>query len=128
MLAFIRTDGLERSSLYSPIHYIILGMIVPVTTWMGDCYVLGFAPVPRVQFCSHSTKALRVRRIHVCELVWPGGKAGKQEGPRFESASALFLFESCGLWTLSCDFVPHSYETVKWLSSLPTLMQKSFWW
>ena len=31
-----------------------------------------------------------------------------------------FLFKSCGRWTLSCDFVPHSYETLKWLSSLPT--------
>ena len=39
-----------------------------------------------------------------------------------------FLFKSCGLWTLSCDFVPHNYETLKWLPSLPTLMQKSFWW
>ena len=35
-----------------------------------------------------------------------------------------FLFKSCGL---SCNFVPHN-ETLKWLSSLPTLMQKSFWW
>ena len=40
----------------------------------------------------------------------------------------FFLFTSCGLWTLSYDFVPHNYETLKWLSSLPTLMQKSFWW
>ena len=39
-----------------------------------------------------------------------------------------FLFKSCGLWTLSCDFVPHNYETLKWLSSPPILMQKSFWW
>ena len=39
-----------------------------------------------------------------------------------------FLFISCGLWTLSCDFVPHSCETLKWLSSLPSLMQESFWW
>ena len=31
-----------------------------------------------------------------------------------------FLFRSCGLWTLSCDFVSHNYETLKWLSSLPT--------
>ena len=30
--------------------------------------------------------------------------------------------------TLSCDFVPHNYETLKWLSLLPILMQKSFWW
>ena len=39
-----------------------------------------------------------------------------------------FLFRSCGLCTLSSDFVPHNYETLKWLSSLPTLMQKSLWW
>ena len=26
----------------------------------------------------------------------------------------FFLFTSCGLWTLSCDFVPHDYhETFK---------------
>ena len=25
-----------------------------------------------------------------------------------------FLFKSCGLWTLSCDFVPHN-ETLNWL-------------
>jgi len=31
------------------------------------------------------------------------------------------------MWTLYCDFVPHSYETLKWLSSLPILMQESFW-
>ena len=29
---------------------------------------------------------------------------------------------------MPCDCVPHNYETLKWLSSLPTLMQKSFWW
>ena len=34
-----------------------------------------------------------------------------------------FLFKRCGLWTLSCDFVPHNYKTLKWLSSLPILMQ-----
>ena len=39
-----------------------------------------------------------------------------------------FHFKRCGLWTLSCDFVPHNYETLKWLSSLPILMQESFWW
>ena len=38
-----------------------------------------------------------------------------------------FLFKR--LWSVDTeDFVPHNYETVKWLSSLPTLMQKSFWW
>ena len=44
-----------------------------------------------------------------------------------ESASLSFLFKSCGLGTLPCDFVPHNYETLKWLSLLRTLMQKSFW-
>ena len=39
-----------------------------------------------------------------------------------------FLFKSCGLWTLSCVFVPHNYRTLKWPLSLPTSMQKSFWW
>ena len=36
--------------------------------------------------------------------------------------------QCCSLWKLSCDFVTHNYETLKWLSSLPTLMQESFWW
>ena len=63
-----------------------------------------------------------------CEPVWASDKTGwYAEGPQFKSGSALILFKSCGLCTLSCDFVPHSYETLKWLSSLPTLMQKSFW-
>ena len=44
------------------------------------------------------------------EPVWPSGKAlgWKAEGARFESARLSFLFESFGLWTLSCDFDPHS--------------------
>ena len=28
----------------------------------------------------------------------------------------------CGLWTLSCDFVPHNYEALKWLSSLQVIL------
>ena len=55
--------------------------------------------------------------------------AGKQKDLGSNLFRLCFLFKSCGLWTLSCDFVPHSYETLKWLSSLPTLkMRKSFWW
>ena len=46
------------------------------------------------------------------EPVWPSGKAlgWLAAGPRFESASALFLFKSCGLCghCLVCDFVPHN--------------------
>ena len=47
------------------------------------------------------------------EPVWPSGKAlgWYAEGPRFDTASALLsLQKGCGLWTLSCDFVPHNYE------------------
>ena len=41
-----------------------------------------------------------------------------------ESASALLSHQK--LWSVdSCDFVPHNYETLKWLSSLPTLNAKS---
>ena len=45
-----------------------------------------------------------------CELVWPSGKAlnCEAEGLRFDSASDLIsLQKCCGLWTPSCDFVPH---------------------
>ena len=52
-------------------------------------------------------------------------QAGKQKDLGSNLLRLSFLFKSC-LWTLSCDFVPHNYETLKWLSSLPILMQKSF--
>ena len=40
-------------------------------------------------------------------------EAGKQRhfGPNLLQFS--FPFKSCGLWTQSCDFVPHNYETLK---------------
>ena len=55
-------------------------------------------------------------------------QAGKQKDLGSNLLWLSFLFKGCGLWTLSCDFVPHNYETSKWLSSLPTLMHKSFLW
>ena len=60
-----------------------------------------------------------------CDPVWP---SGKQRDLGSNPLRLSFHFKGCGLWTLSCDFVPHNYERLKWLSSLPTLMQKSFWW
>ena len=54
--------------------------------------------------------------------------AGKQTDLGSNPLRLSFLFKSCGLWTLSCDFVPHNYETLKWLSPLTILMQGSFWW
>ena len=42
------------------------------------------------------------------QSVWPSGKAGKQKDPGSNSLRLSFLFKSCGLWTLSYDFVPHN--------------------
>ena len=60
------------------------------------------------------------------EPVWPSGKQ-KDLGSILLRLS--FLFKKvvvCGhcLVTLSLTI----NETLKWISSLPTLMQKSFWW
>ena len=67
----------------------------------------------------------RVSRFGLAVRRW----AGKRRGLGSNPLRLSFLFNSCGLWTLPCDFVPHNkYETLKWLSTLPTLMQKAFWW
>ena len=65
-------------------------------------------------------------RFQIREPVWPRGRA---VGPRFDTASALRSLQKvvvCGhglvTWSLTIN------ETFKWLSSLPILMQKSFWW
>ena len=47
------------------------------------------------------------------EPVWPRGKAGKRNDLGSIPLRLSFLFKSCGLWTRSCDFVPHDYETLK---------------
>ena len=64
------------------------------------------------------------------EPVWPSDKVllrlvSGGTSVRIRRLRLSFLLKSCGLWTLSCDFVPHNYETLKWLSSLPILMQES---
>ena len=57
------------------------------------------------------------------------------EGPRFEPASALLALQK--LWSVHTALSrcppppPHTHtlnETFKWLSSLPMLLQESFWW
>ena len=55
----------------------------------------------------YEANLLKKRREPVC----PDGKASgwQVEGPRFESASALFSLQKYfDLWTLSCDLVPHN--------------------
>ena len=42
-----------------------------------------------------------------CDPVWPSGKAGKRKDLGSNLLRFSFLFTSCGLWTLSCDFVHH---------------------
>ena len=48
-------------------------------------------------------------------------------------SALLSLHRGCSLWTLtvsSCDFVPHTELTLKWLSRhrLSILLQELFWW
>ena len=84
-------------------------------------YSMGFAK-------SHTEVLATQMGVMIREPVWPSSKAGKQKDLSSNLLRLSFVFKSCGLWTLSCDFVPHNYETLKWLSSLPILMQKSFRW
>ena len=72
--------------------------------------------------------ALSSSSIDLSEPVWPSGEA-LGEVPRFESALGSPFsskVEVCGhcLVTLFLTI----YDTLKWLSSLPILMQESFWW
>ena len=88
------------------------------------------------ELCVHQRIVWRPRAVktEVTELwsVWAG--LAKRKGVRLVNRGTWVRirlgspFSSRTLWTLFCDFVPHNYETLKWLSSLPTVMQKSFWW
>ena len=88
------------------------------------------------RFCGRKVICLLIYRksqLLLSEPVWPSGKAlGKRKdlGGSGDTALVLLSVSSKRLWS-SVDytvFVLHNYETLKWLSSLPTLMQKSFWW
>ena len=102
----------------------------------SPCYLLFFLPrlPPPVTSCFFFLIfflllrfffAVVVVLFFFCEPVWP---SCKERGLGSNQLRLSFLFKSCGLWTLSCDFVLHNYETLKWLLSLPILMQESFWW
>ena len=68
-------------------------------------------------------------RPPMCDPVWPSGKAlSGRTWVRYRFGSP---FSSKRLWFVHtvlwlCPSLPT--ETLKWLSSLPILMQKSFWW
>ena len=50
-----------------------------------------------------------------CELVWPVVRleAGKQRDLSLNPLRLSFFLKSCGLWTLSCDFIPHNWWNIK---------------
>ena len=52
---------------------------------------------------------MQLNSLHVFKF----NAASCPQRPRFESTSALLSLQNCGLWTLSCDFVPNNYETLK---------------
>ena len=59
-------------------------------------------------------------------IKWEGGGSlykpnATLEGPRFDPLLLSFLFKTCGLWTLSCDFAHTIHETLKCLIQLPAL-------
>ena len=128
-----------------------------VCAYWKYCHFISYSEVNFIHFTMylHNTPGLKINPPHTSEPVWSSGKAlgWEVEGPRFDSASALpSLQKGCHLWTPSRDFVPHTLrlsflfkkvvicghrlvtlsltinETLKWLSSLPILMQESFWW
>ena len=68
--------------------------------------------------------------LAVSRRYWGSVVSGRTSAVRYRFAALLSLQKGCGLWTLSklwhCPSLPT--ETLIWLSSLPILMQKSFWW
>ena len=67
---------------------------------------------------------------YIREPVWPSGKTSGlyAEEPQFESASALLSLQKLS-YADSLVTLSHTInETLKWFSSLPILMQESFWW
>ena len=62
--------------------------------------------------------------------VWPSGKeAGKQKGLGVIPLLLSFLFKKvvvCGHCLVTLSLIIN--ETLKWISSLPILIQESFWW
>ena len=48
-------------------------------------------------------------RYVACKSDQQQSKAGKQKDLGSNPLWLSFLFKNCGLWTLSCDFVPQNY-------------------
>ena len=103
-------------------------MLFPQAHGSGVFYFLPFSlHLPDTPFC-HDTKCRRAS-LRLCEPVWPSGEAGKQKGLRSIPLWLSFFVKKvvvCGhcLVTLSLTI----NEILKWLSSLPVVVQESFCW
>ena len=97
--------------------------------WLGGGGGGGWEWVSYVSTMSATNRYWRVKNIHpqpppvltnasselwFRESIWHSGKAGKQRDRGSNLLRLSFHFKSCGLWKLSCDFVPHNYKTLKW--------------
>ena len=106
----------------------VLSLIHPDTvTVMADwAFKTRFLSLPYLsaRILNVGSLSLTVSRFGLAVRRW----AGKRRDLGSNPLRLSFLFKRCGLWTLSCGFVLHNYETLKWLSSLPPLIHKSFWW
>ena len=78
-------------------------------------------------------KGFTLLSLHGRQPAWPSDKAllrlvSIRTSVRFHLGSPLF-FKSCGLRTPPfVTLLLAINETLKWLSSLPVSVQKSFWW
>ena len=67
--------------------------------------------------------------IYICIVllhikVWPSSKmlGFQADRPSLSLLWLSFLFKSCGLWMLSCDFAHTINETLKWLTPMSILV------
>jgi len=67
-------------------------------------------PAEAVGRLFHFFRVKQAPPLAPCEAVWPSGKglAGQQKDLGSIPFRSSSLFRSCGLWTLSCDFVPRN--------------------
>ena len=97
--------------------------------WETDCSIMDHIHTNRAGYFQLSSVllpwGLAVSSGAVLKLRWPSWAPVPNE-------PTVSVDTSTGRWshTLYCHgpCSRHNYETLKWLSSLPTLMQKSFWW
>ena len=67
--------------------------------------------------------------IYRSQPVWPSGKAGKRKGLGSIPLRFCLLFKKVRIYGLCLVTLSLTInKTLKWLSSLPILMQGSFWW